>query len=78
MSATSHAYDGDGEGREAAGAFRASVAGADAFVHAQDLPGQDALDADAFSEHEGGFAAAAAHLGARPALYHLDSSALRH
>jgi cobaltochelatase CobN len=75
LSATSHAYEGDGEGREAAGAFRASVAGADAFVHAQDLPGQDALDADAFSEHEGGFAAAAAHLGARPALYHLDSSA---
>jgi len=75
LSATSHAYDGDGEGEEAAGAFRASVAGADAFVHAQDLPGQDALDADAFSEHEGGFAAAAAHLGARPALYHLDSSA---
>ncbi len=75
LSATSHAYDGDSEGREAAWAFRASVAGADAFVHAQDLPGQDALDADAFSEHEGGFAAAAAHLGARPALYHLDSSA---
>ncbi|MBV8107484.1 MAG: cobaltochelatase subunit CobN [Hyphomicrobiales bacterium] len=75
LSATSHAYDGDGDGREAAGAFRASVAGADAFVHAQDLPGQDALDADAFAEHEGGFAAAAAHLGARPALYHLDSSA---
>ena len=75
LSATSHAYDGDGEGREAAEAFRVSVAGADAFVHAQDLPGQDALEADALSEHEGGFAAAAAHLGARPALYHLDSSA---
>ena len=75
LSATSHAYDGGGEGREAAAAFRARVAGADAFVHTQDLPGQDALDADAFSEHEGGFAAAAAHVGANPALYHLDSSA---
>ena len=75
LSATSHAYDGDGDGREAASAFRARVAGADAFVHAQDLPGQDALDADALSEHEGGFAAAAAHVGANPALYHLDSSA---
>ena len=32
----------------------------EAFVHVQDLPGQDALDADAFAEHEGGFAAAAA------------------
>ena len=29
----------------------------------QDLPGQDALDADAFAEHEGGFAAAAAETG---------------
>jgi cobaltochelatase CobN len=75
FSATSHAYDGEGDGREAAAAFRARVASAELFVHAQDLPGQDALDADAVSEHEGGFAAAAAHVGGRPALYHLDSSA---
>ncbi len=72
FAATSHAYGGNGEGEEAAAAFRARVAGADAFIHAQDLPGQDALDADAFSEHEGGFAAAAAHVGGRPALYHLE------
>ncbi len=75
LAATSHAYDGEGEGREAALAFRQRVAAAEAFVHAQDLPGQDALDADAFAEHEGGFAAAAAETGANPALYHLDSSA---
>ena len=75
LAATSHAYDGEGEAREAAAAFRARVAGAEAFVHAQDLPGQDALDADAFAEHEGGFAAAAAEAGANPALYHLDSTA---
>jgi cobaltochelatase CobN len=75
LAATSHAYDGEGEGREAAAAFRRHVAGAEAFVHTQDLPGQDALDADAFAEHEGGFAAAAAEAGANPALYHLDSSA---
>ncbi len=75
LAATSHAYDGDGEGREAALAFRQRVAAAEAFVHAQDLPGQDALDADAIAEHEGGFAAAAAEAGANPALYHLDSSA---
>ncbi len=74
LAATSHAYDVDGEGREAAFEFRQRVAGAEAFVHAQDLPGQDALDADAFAEHEGGFAAAAAEAGANPALYHLDSS----
>ncbi|HTZ68135.1 MAG TPA: cobaltochelatase subunit CobN [Roseiarcus sp.] len=75
LAATSHAYDGEGESREAAAEFRTRVAGAEAFVHAQDLPGQDALDADAFAEHEGGFAAAAAEAGAKPALYHLDSTA---
>ena len=31
------------------------------------MAGQDVLDADAFAEHEGGFAAAAAALGAKPA-----------
>ncbi len=75
LAATSHAYEGEGEAREAGSAFRARVAAAEAFVHTQDLPGQDALDADAFAEHEGGFAAAAAAAGANPALYHLDSTA---
>jgi cobaltochelatase CobN len=74
LAATSHAYEGEGEAREAAAEFRTKVAGAEAFVHAQDLPGQDALDADALAEHEGGFAAAAAETGANPALYHLDST----
>jgi cobaltochelatase CobN len=74
LAATSHAYDGEGEAREAAAEFRTRVAGAEAFVHVQDLPGQDTLDADAFAEHEGGFAAAAAETGANPALYHLDST----
>ena len=72
LAATSHAYDGEGEAREAAAEFRTRVAGAEAFVHVQDLPGQDTLDADAFAEHEGGFAAAAAEMGANPALYHLE------
>ena len=74
LDATSHAYDGEGDAFEAAAAFRSRVAGAEAFVHTQDLPGQDALDADALAEHEGGFAAAAAEAGANPALYHLDST----
>jgi cobaltochelatase CobN len=77
LAATSHAYEGEGEAREAAAEFRERVAGAEAFVHAQDLPGQDALDADAFAEHEGGFAAAAAEAGSTPALYHLDSTMAR-
>ena len=67
------ARDGDGDRRREA--FRARVAAADAFVHVQDMAGQDVLDADAFAEHEGGFAAAAAALGGKPALYHVDTSA---
>ncbi|MGD0722333.1 MAG: cobaltochelatase subunit CobN [Roseiarcus sp.] len=74
LDATSHAYDGEGEGREARAEFAATVASADAFVHAQDIPGQDVLDADAFAEHEGGFAAAAQALGATPDLYHADTT----
>jgi cobaltochelatase CobN len=71
---TSHAYDGVGEGREARAGFRANVAAADAFVHVQDMNGQDVLDSDAFAEHEGGFAAAAEFLGAAPQLYHADTT----
>jgi cobaltochelatase CobN len=74
LAATSHAYDGDGEGREEREAFRAGVASADAFVHVQDMPGQDVLDSDAFAEHEGGFAAAAELVGATPEFYHADTT----
>jgi cobaltochelatase CobN len=75
LDATSHAYGADAEGVPAAPEFRARVAGADAFVHVQDLADQDVLGADAFAEHEGGFAAAAASLGGKPALYHADTTA---
>ena len=64
----------DAEGVPAAPDFRDRVAGADAFVHVQDMAGQDVLGADAFAEHEGGFAAAAASLGNNPALYHADTT----
>jgi cobaltochelatase CobN len=74
LDATSHAYGADAEGLPAAPDFRARVAGADAFVHVQDLADQDVLGADAFAEHEGGFAAAAASLGNSPALYHADTT----
>ena len=59
-----------------AGSFRARVAAADAFVHVHDLPGQDILDSGVLAEHEAGFAAAAEMLGAKPALYHLDTTRL--
>jgi cobaltochelatase CobN len=74
LAAASHAYGGAGEGREQREAFGACVAAADAFVHAQDLAGQDVLDSDAFAEHEGGFAAAAQMLGGTPELYHVDTT----
>ena len=41
------------------------------------MAGQDVLDSDAFAEHEGGFAAAAAMLGATPEIYHVDADAAR-
>jgi len=72
LKAASHAYDG-AQARETA-EFGARVAASDAFVHVQDLPGQDVLGSDVFADHEGGFAAAAESAGANPALYHLDAT----
>jgi len=74
LQATSHSYGVSAEGIPAAPDFRNRVAQADAFMHVQDMPGQDVLDADAFAEHEAGFAAAAAALGNHPALYHADTT----
>ena len=75
LAASSQAYGAGGEAlAPAQGDFAARVRGADAFVHVQDLVGQDALNADAFSTHEGGFAAAAELLGATPSLYHVDAT----
>ena len=54
--------------------FRDRVASADAFIHVQDLPGQDMLESGVLADHEAGFAAAAEMLGAKPALYHLDTT----
>ncbi|PSC06692.1 cobaltochelatase subunit CobN [Alsobacter soli] len=75
LAASGHAYSRNSEGAAAAEAFGERVASADAFVHVQDMAEQDVLDSDAFAEHEGGFAAAATSLGARPALYHADTTA---
>lgn len=74
LQATSHAYGPDAKALPAAPAFRTRVAQADAFLHVQDMAGQDVLDSDAFAEHEGGFAAAASLLGGNPALYHADTT----
>jgi cobaltochelatase CobN len=74
LEGTSHAYGAGTDGLPAASAFRERVAEADAFVHVQDMADQDVLSADAYAEHEGGFAAAAESLGNRPALYHADTT----
>ena len=74
LAATSHAYRASDECVEARAAFRERVSSADAFVHVQDMAGQDILDSDAFAEHEGGFAAAAQALGHSPAVYHVDAT----
>lgn len=74
LAASHHAYGRDADGIAAPERFAARVASADAFVHVQDTTEQDVLDSDAFAEHEGGFAAAAASLGNRPALYHADTT----
>jgi len=70
LDATSHAYGGAAEAADAG--FAARVAGADAYVHAFDVAERDLLDGDAAVEAMGGFSAAAALTGARPALYSLD------
>jgi cobaltochelatase CobN len=74
LDASHHAYGVNGDGIASHAEFRARIQEADAFVHVQDMAGQDLLDSDAFAEHEGGFAAAAELLGATPALYHVDAT----
>ena len=75
LAASEHAYGVNGEPLPPSeDNFAARVRGADAFVHVQDLVGQDVLNADAFSTHEGGFAAAAEFLETTPSLYHVDAT----
>jgi cobaltochelatase CobN len=71
LAASSHAY-GDREAPDAD--FAARVAAADAYLHAFDVAERDLLDGDAAVDAMGGFAAAAAEAGGRPALYSLDVS----
>ena len=76
LDASSTAYAGAGiaSGRPDAGGFAARVFASQALLHQQDHAETDLLDSPDYAAHEGGFAAAAALLGATPALYHADSS----
>jgi len=74
LAAASHAYGRDLAGKAAPESFASRVAEAHAFVHTQEHAETDVLDDGENAAHEGGFAAAAASLGAAPALYRLDTS----
>lgn len=69
-----HAYGPGLDGVALPSLFRRRVGGAEALVHHQDQREHDLLSHDGYAQFEGGFAAAAAALGADPALYHLDSA----
>jgi cobaltochelatase CobN len=75
LSAGAYAYGPKDDGVLSAAAFADRIAQADALVHPQDDRERDLLDGDGVADFVGGFAAAAAMLGAGvPALYHLDTS----
>ncbi len=74
LAAGGTAYGATGEGVADPAGFAARVASADALVHVQDHAGTDVLDGPEHAAHEAGFAAAAASLGARPALWHADTT----
>ncbi|AXI40848.1 cobaltochelatase subunit CobN [Sulfitobacter sp. SK011] len=69
------AINAQGEAHQDRAALEARLHGADGFAHVQDLTETDVLLAADYASHEGGFAAAMAHLGAeKPAIYHVDST----
>ncbi|MCW1384532.1 MULTISPECIES: cobaltochelatase subunit CobN [unclassified Novosphingobium] len=72
LAASGHALDTADAQADSRG-LRERVAGADAFVHLQDLAETDLLLAADYAAHEAGFAAAQAVTGGNAALYHLDS-----
>lgn len=75
LAAGSHAFGGaDGDGEAADGAFAARVAAAELLVHAHDDPARDLLEGSADVAFVGGFAAAAAALGATADLVVLDTT----
>jgi len=73
LRASSWALDGDSARHDSSG-LRDRVAGADSFVHLQDLPETDLLLAADYAAHEAGFAAAQGVTGGNARLYHLDST----
>lgn len=75
LRASEWAIDAKGEVHQDRAALEARLGQTDGFAHVQDLMESDVLLSSDYASHEGGFAAAMAHLGAAtPALYHIDSA----
>ncbi|WP_425043323.1 cobaltochelatase subunit CobN [Primorskyibacter sp. S87] len=73
LDASAFALEGDSTARDPDG-IRDRVAGADSFVHLQDLVESDLLLANDYATHEAGFAAAKRVTGGSAQLYHLDNT----
>ncbi|WP_375263603.1 cobaltochelatase subunit CobN, partial [Palleronia sp.] len=73
LAASAWAHDGEDPVRDEGG-LRERVAGAQGFVHAQDLAESDLLLAGDYATHEAGFAAAQAVTGGTARLWHLDNT----
>ena len=73
LDASAYATQGNEFARDDAG-IAARVAGADSFVHLQDLAETDLLLANDYATHEAGFGAAKALSGGAAQLYHLDNT----
>ncbi|AXI44807.1 cobaltochelatase subunit CobN [Sulfitobacter sp. SK012] len=75
LKASEWALDAKGQSSQDREGLEARLRDADGFAHIQDLAESDVLMASDYASHEGGFAAAMAHLGAeKPAMYHVDST----
>ncbi len=75
LAASASGYGAEADGTANRAALEQRLRDADAFLHVQDHAGTDLLDGPEYAAHLGGFASAAASLGANPALYYHDGQA---
>jgi cobaltochelatase CobN len=77
LKASEWSIDAKGEATQNRAALEKRLQNTDSFAHIQDLTESDVLLASDYASHEGGFAAAMAHLGAsKPNMYHVDTTKL--
>ena len=72
LAASAGCYGAGADGAPDPAALADRLRGADAILHRQDHDGADLLESTEYGAHLGGAAAAAASLGADPALYYAD------